>query len=612
VQRLHDSGAAAVGAPLTLSDKARLMFRLAKYTRAWGVIDLHLEAAATVTGTLRERVLRQPRFVTIAAAVAKIAAGSVVLSNGFGGTETCFAFYMALRRHADALGAGSDLQLDWVHCSGNGARGRAPGSVEELARPGLIRRFIAGHLETARRLLELGGAGGVELYNVPIGTLAALVRGQANGETALTSAVGVGTSIDPRAGDAGNNVTPGNGSAFIAVAGPDLLTYTIPPITVCVFHAVCCDADGNVYLHKNVTITESVDGAMACKRNGGIVMASVRYIVANDDSVPRELVVPAHLIDYISVCDAPSKSDPVGLNGAFLPGTASDVRRTYDSVRFINTAVGITPKRGAADTMLGRLAAREFVAFFSRGAVAKYEGLSLGTLGIGLPEEVGFNLYTNGITPQHITLCTESGAFGGIPAAGIFFGAAIKPLKVLSEAAMFDILGAHLHAVCLGALEVDLAGNVNVSRKGTGVLGAVGTGGFPNFVTCAKNIVFMFSWVTGGGVSVKNGGTEVAVQAPKAGKKGGRCKLVPVLSEVTFSAKAALARGARVLYCTHVGVFELRVAGIALVRVFPGVSVDRDVLAVSGLPVTVDPDLRVIGHDVVSGKGFTLLAPEAS
>jgi propionate CoA-transferase len=87
---------------------------------------------------------------------------------------------------------------------------------------------------------------------------------------------------------------------------------------------------------------------------------------------------------------------------------------------------------------------------------------------------------------------------GGVPAPGPYFGAAFHPREILSTAQLFARCRSHLDAACLGALEVDGDGNVNVSRRGRGVLRYVGPGGFLDFVAAARTIVFVLGWMRGG------------------------------------------------------------------------------------------------------------------
>jgi propionate CoA-transferase len=590
--------AACVGSPLTAWECFTYACNMIRFVATSRQYNLHQAPTENTTDdAIKAAVNKNPKFVTTWEACGHIKEGSVVLSTGFVSHESCFAFYMGLRGRFDK--DKKPLNLEWIHVSANGARGKLCGSIEALAVPGMLKRYTAGHLETARAVLIAGGKGTVEVHNVPLGTLSLVVARQASGDdTPLRSVVGLGTNMDPRVGR-GSHITAGCTVSYVAATGDgEALEYHLPPIGVCVLNATCADAEGNVYLHRNTAITECIDGARAARRHGGLVLASVQQIIARDDSVPRDMVLAADMVDFICLCTARRLCDPLDMRGSFLPTSTRDMTHSYYQMRFSNAFVGFSPTRYAADLMLGRLAATRFTAALATGGTPKYKGQTLATLGVGLPEEVAFNLFNHGVTPGRVTLCCESGTVGGIPAAGVFFGGAIKPDTIMSEAAMFTILAKHLHVTCLGALEVDVLGNVNVSRKGPGVEGAVGTGGFADMVSSAQNIIFVFSWMSGGTIQVSR--DRVAVQ------QRGKCKLLDRVSEVTFHGATALAQGKRVLYCTHIGVFELRAGGITLTHVFPGVSVERDVVSFAKHKFAVDPHVQIIGTDIVSGTNFSL------
>jgi propionate CoA-transferase len=88
------------------------------------------------------------------------------------GNARCSIFFWALRERF--LRENHPRGLTWVNVGAQGGRGKAPGTVEELALVGLIQRYITGHLETAKALLRLADAGHVELYTLPQGQMAQL------------------------------------------------------------------------------------------------------------------------------------------------------------------------------------------------------------------------------------------------------------------------------------------------------------------------------------------------------------------------------------------------------------------------------------------------------
>ena len=63
-----------------------------------------------------------------------------------------------------------------MNLGGCGGRGMAPGTLEELGRPGLCTRLITGHFETFRAMLDLAAAGQCELQCIPLGNHGAAAR----------------------------------------------------------------------------------------------------------------------------------------------------------------------------------------------------------------------------------------------------------------------------------------------------------------------------------------------------------------------------------------------------------------------------------------------------
>jgi propionate CoA-transferase len=75
-------------------------------------------------------------------------------------------------------------------------------------------------------------------------------------------------------------------------------------------------------------------------------------------------------------------------------------------------------------------------------------------------------------------------------------------------------------------------------------------------------------------------------------------RFVQTVSQVTFNAQRALAAGHEITVITDRCILELRADGFEVVRIFPGVDLDADVLAHIPFPVRTDSVTGTIrSHD---------------
>ncbi|MDI6742513.1 MAG: CoA-transferase [Smithella sp.] len=528
-----------------------------------------------------------PLFMSARQAVELIPDGASVISTGIAGNSRCSTYFWAVRDRYE--NTGKPAGLTWMVLAGVGGRGMAPGTIEELGLPGLLKCHISAHLETHKSLLNLGQQGEMDIHTMPQGVMAYLIEAQGKGIKEIASRVGLGTFLDPRAG--GNtNVINKKGESFVRSNG-DALIYTLPDIQVAVFSAPYADKEGNVYFKNAAIITENIDAARAARANGGLVLVTVCDII---ESNPEEISLPASMVDAIAVNPRNEQTGGV-LQKQYFPmfteGAKTDIVAAYNLVKMANTFTGITPIRDAVDNAVARMAASLFVKETAPG--------SLINIGIGLPEEVSRLLFESGLYKQ-LTFTTESGAYGGVPVSGMYFGASINPVKLISSAQIFHIYEKDLDVTVLGCLEVDSEGNVNVSKRGPNVTDYVGPGGFPNLVTSAKTIIFIGQWSADGEYAIKKGNLVI--------KKQSRPKFVERVREITFNAKSALARGAKVYYVSTMGIFRLTSGGLELIEVMPGIDIDKDVINFSRAKINIPATGKIsfVSNDLVTGKGFSL------
>lgn len=524
-------------------------------------------------------------FMSASEAAKLIADGDTVISTGIAGNSRCSSYYWAVRERYERERKPSGLT--WMVVAAAGGRGEAPGTLEEVALPGLLKCHISGHVETHKELLKLGDKGQLDVHTMPQGVMTRLIDGQAKGIKEVTSTVGVGTFLDPRVGT-GTSLLRKKEDSLVRADG-DALVYTLPKINVAIFSAPYADREGNIYFRNAATITENIEAAHAASANGGRVLVTVSGII---EKSPDEISIPASMVDAIVVNPRNEQTGGV-LQRNYFPmfteGAKTDIINAYYVVKLANTFTGITPLRDRVDNAVSRMAATLFVKETTPGSLINF--------GVGLPEEVSRILFECGLYTQ-LTFTTESGVYGGMPASGMYFGASINPRKLISSARMFRLYEKYLDIAVLGCLEVDSEGNNNVSRRGDLVFNCVGPGGFPDIVDAAKTIIFVGKWTEGGKYSIKDGKLVV--------EKHGKPKFVEKLREITFNAKRALARGARVYYVNTVGIFKLTENGPELISVMPGVDIEKDIVRVSGAKIVIPNNVPVVSGDIVTGRGFEL------
>ena len=557
-------------------DEAALLLRFARWAMATARHDTRVA----------ELVPGNPKFMSAREAALRIPDRAVVAVSGLGGHQRASILHWALRERFESTGRPRRLTL--VNVGGHGGRGLLPGTLEELARPGLVTRLFTSHFETFPSFLELAANRRCELQCLPLGVIAALYDALGRGEDGVLSEVGAGTFLDPRGGR-GSPVQGGRREQWIAAAG-DQLRYRLPPIDVAIFNLPAADRRGNLHAHGAAMLGDSREIARAARRNGGLVIANVGLLV---DADPSRVFLPADAVDAI-VCHPDTEQtagffhrEPWPLVTADGAGDVAEGLAHAQRLRRLGEVAGGFPRRTPMDAVLARLAAATLMAELDRGAQV--------AIGTGLPEDAVAALFESG-RADAFTFLVESGAVGGIPAPGPYFGASFGPKEIVSTAELFARCSRHLDAACLGALEIDATGDVNVSKRGRGVRHYVGPGGFLDFTTAARTIVFVSRWMRGGEMRIEDGRVRIL--------RRGKPKFVPRVAERCFDAARALRAGKRIFYVTPVGVFRATPGGLEVVSVMPGIDVRRDVLDAAPFPIALPAagdvpvvDLRSLARD---------------
>jgi len=563
---------------MNIAEKIQLVLHILKWRLTWNQKDLTYKA----TG------IDNPKFMTAMEAVKMIPDGATTFYCAMAGNARPSVWFWAIEQSFRETG--HPRNLTHIIVGAQGGRGRVPGTIEELGKhKGLVTRFIAGHHETVKSMLKLADQGAVELHTFPQGIETFLIESQIRGKFDFETETGVGTFLDPRVGN-GTVVVPGRGQSFSEAVG-DKLRYRFPAIDVSYFIAPAADSEGNIYIRNCCLFTESYESALAAKANGGKVLVSVAEIIEKD---PDNIFLPADKVDAVVVHPYNEQTGSVPQSRywkMFTEGAQENMDQAIEKLRFINRFLGITPKRGPVEDALARLSASIFTRY-----VKKCSNI---IIGVGMPEEVARLIYEGGLF-KDVTFMSETGVVGGMPAPGVFFGAAVNPKEIISSAQVFHLCYEHLDAVILGILEADSQGNLNVSKRGEGPLNYVGPGGFPDFCTAANTIIFVGSWMAHAGLEIIDGRLEIV--------KPGQHKCIDTVSEITMSSKQALKKGKTVLYVTNVGVFKLTERGMMLIEVMPGIDIQKDNLESCPKKVVLPESGKVAVTDssIVTGNGFAL------
>ena len=463
---------------------------------------------------------------------------------------------MALERRF--IDTGTPRGLTLVYAGGQGD-GKERG-LNHFGHAGLVARVIGGHWGLVPALQALAVDNRIEAWNLPQGVISQLFRDIAAGKPGQLSRVGLGTFVDPRlSGGRINERTPEGLVRVMEIDGADYLFYKTFPIHVALLRGTTADPSGNVTMEREALTLEALSIAMAAHNSGGIVIVQVERLAENGSLNPRQVKIPGALVDCVVLAERPEYH---------LQTYATPYSAAYAG------EIRVPPARPVAQA----LNARKIVA---RRAAFELRPNTVVNLGIGMPEGVSAVADEERVIDL-ITLTAEPGVIGGIPAAGLDFGAAVNTQAIIDQPYQFDFYdGGGLDLAVLGLAQADAEGNLNVSRFGPRLAGA---GGFINISQNARKVVFAGTFMAGdGGIAVEDGRLRLL------GASGSR-KFVAAVEQRTFSGREALARGQPVLYVTERCVFRLHPRGLELVELAPGLDLERDVLAHMGFAPVIEHD----------------------
>ena len=484
------------------------------------------------------------KIISAEDAAGQVNDGDTVASSGFVSSAIPEGLIKALE--ARFLSTGKPEGITYFYAGSQGLRDGRGG--DRVAHKGLTKRVIAGHYNTAPTLGNMILAGEIEGYNLPQGVLSQLTRDVAAHRPGTITHVGLGTFVDPRqSGGKLNDITTEDLVKLVDIDGEEKLLYKSFPINVAFIRGSYADEAGNVTMHREICEGEVTSIAQAAKNSGGKVFVQVEKIVPAGSLDPRLVKIPRSLVDALIIADPEDHEQTYGCE--YDPSLTGETRKQVDE---------IPPLSLNAKTVIARRAALEL-----------REG-TLVNLGIGIPEFVAAVANDEGVSDS-IMLTVEAGPNGGIPQAGIRFGASLNPECILAQHNQFDYYdGGGIDLACLGMAQADKEGNINVSRF-SGRL--AGCGGFINITQNAKNVCFCGTFTSGGLEEIIEDGKLTIV------KEGRTRKFIESVEQITFSGDYARKRGKKVLYITERAVFELRPDGLWLTEIAPGIDLETQILA---------------------------------
>lgn len=254
--------------------------------------------------------MKKVNILTAEEAVDLVKDGDTLCTSGFVGNSLPEALFKAIEKKFLETGYPQNITL--FYPASQGSRNGTGG--DHFAHEGLVKRVIAGHLNTAPKLGELCLANKCEGYNLPQGALEYVIRDAAGHRPGTITHVGLGTFVDPRNGGGKINArTTEDLVEVIKIGNEEKLFYKAFPIDIAFLRGTYADEYGNVTLEKEVATIEVTSIAQAVINNGGKVIVQVEKVVKGGTLDPRLVQIPGiYVHGVVEVVDMKDHEQSVG------------------------------------------------------------------------------------------------------------------------------------------------------------------------------------------------------------------------------------------------------------------------------------------------------------
>jgi propionate CoA-transferase len=497
--------------------------------------------------------------------------GDTVLITGSGsGMAVPDALLAAVE--ARFLKEGLPRKLTAIHPVGLGNRGDTLGA-SHLAHEGLLKRVVCGTIVDAPPIAKLALENKIEAYTLPQGVLSQLMREIAGGRPGLTTHVGLNTFVDPRhQGGKQSSLATEDLVKLVEMQGREWLFYKSFHVDVAFLRGTTADEDGNISLEHEAIFGEMLSMAQAVRRCGGVVIVQVKRLARRGTIAAKSVKIPANLVDFVVVVPDQMQTFQTFYDPAF----SGELKIPIESF----PALALNER-----AIIARRAALEL----RRGAVCN--------IGSGVCTGIGLVAAREDVLDM-VTLTNEQGLIGGAPAHGLDAGAARNYAAIVDQPYQFDFYdGGGIDIAFLSCVEIDRAGNVNITRFANRL---VGVGGFINISQNAKKMVFGGSF-TAGALKV-----EVADGKLRIVEEGRHSKFVNEIEQISFSARNARLANQTVIYVTERAVFSLGEDGLEVIEIAPGIDLHKDVLNHIPFPIRVSDKLALMPAAVFSEASLGL------